>query len=115
MIKFYFKSISDKEVKTLDNFKVGSWIHVEKPSKEELEILEKDFLLDSGLLRDALDPFEVPRVERDEDIVYIYTTFPMSEDGDRKILTVPLLIAMGSNFVATITDKPLPFLKKFSF
>jgi len=111
MINIYYRNIKEKALHKLDEFRAGSWIYVEKPTQEEIDQLTKDFGLDEGLLRDATDLFEVPRLEVEDDIVYIYTRFPFSEN--EQILTSPVLIAAGGNFVLTISDRPLPGLERF--
>jgi magnesium transporter len=111
MIKFYHKTIKDRELYTLKDFKVGSWIYVENPDDEELKSLAKDFSLDISLLKDAIDPYEVPRMEIDEDKYYVFTRVPHQQE--KRIFTAPLMIAIGENFVVTVSKKPLPFFKKF--
>jgi len=113
MIKIYYKAITDKNLKKLANFRVGSWVYVEDPDKKDLDYLEKNFSFDPSLLQDALDPFEVPRVEVDKEITYIYATVPNSEDGIKQIINTPVLIAIGSDFLVTVSRKSLPFLQKF--
>ncbi len=111
MIKIYHKTIKDKELNTLDSFKIGSWIYAEDPSEEELGSLSKDFSLDLGLLKDAIDPYEVPRLEIDNGKCYVFTRVPHQQE--KRISTAPLMIAVGEDFVITISKEPLPFFKKF--
>ena len=111
MIKIYHKTIKDKELNTLDNFKVGSWIYAEDPSEEELESLSKDFALDFGLLKDAIDPYEVPRLEIDNNKFYVFARAP--HQPEKRVSTAPFLTAIGENFVITVSKEPLSFFKKF--
>lgn len=111
MINIYYRNIKEKALNKLDEFRAGSWIYVEKPTEEEIDQLTKDFGLDEGLLKDATDPFEVPRLEVEDGIVYIYTRFPFSEN--EQILTTPILIAICGNFVLTLSERPLPGLERF--
>lgn len=111
MIKIYKKAINDKYLKILKEFKVGSWINVANPTEKESRYLVRNFGLDASLLKDALDPHEVPRLEIEKETTYIFTRVPYQEGG--KLTTVPLLIAISDNFLATICLKGLPFLEKF--
>lgn len=111
MIKIYHKTIKDKELNTLDSFKIGSWIYAEDPSEEELESLSKDFSLDFGLLKDAIDPYEVPRLEIDSGKCYVFTRVP--HQPEKRVSTAPFLIAVGENFVITVSKEPLSFFKRF--
>jgi len=112
MIKFYDKTIKDKKLSVSNDFKIGSWIYVEKPSESELEFLAEKFSFEPGLLRDAIDPYEVPRLEVDNGTLYVFTRVPFREQG--KVITVPILIAIGHNYVLSVAQSNLPFLQKFT-
>lgn len=112
MIKIYQKTVTDTNLRELSEFKVGSWIYVEDPSSEEIRRLSQDFSLDLSILYDALDPNEVPRVEEEDGVLYIFTRVPFSEDG--KVATIPLLVAVGENFILTLSQEPLLFFKNLT-
>lgn len=112
MIQIFQKTIKERELKTLESFKVGSWIYVESPTEEELSRLSKEFSLELGHLKDAVDIYEVPRLEREKKTDYIFIRFPHQQE-DGSITTIPLLIVLGENFLITISQKRLPFLEKF--
>lgn len=100
MITYSYKNSKDKEIQELSEFKAGSWIHVSNPDKNELVLLEEKFGLDVGLLKDATDENEVPRYEVEKDVLYIYMRFPPIQE--ESIITSPILIAVGPNFVLTL-------------
>ena len=111
MITIYHKTLKEPELQKLNKFKTGSWVAAESPSEEELDLLAKDLSLDRDLLRDAIDPHEVPRVERESGVTYVFTRVPLQEE--LQTTTTPLMIAIGKNFVLTVSRIPLPFLNKF--
>lgn len=128
MIKFYYKDIKTKRLRDLEDFKKGSWVYVESPSTKEIKFLKDKFDLEEGLLRDAVDIYEVPRFEVEKGKAYIFTRFAywqspkiqltaMATNGSKVestfISTEPLLIVMTSDFLMTISLSPLPFLKRF--
>ena len=51
-------------------------------------------------------------MEIEDNVKYIFTRVPYSED--QQTLTAPLLIAVGKDFLITVSQKTLPFLTKFS-
>jgi magnesium transporter len=110
MVKIYYRNIKESRLETLQSFRVGSWVHVEAPTDAELLRLSKTFGLEEGHLRDAVDPYEVPRMETEGDTIYIFTRFPYREQEN--ILTTPLLIVIGKDFVATISQKPCPAVER---
>lgn len=112
MINFYFKTIRDRELKKVTYFKSGCWIRVYNPSEEELEILKKRYLLEKGHLIDALDPYEVPRIETENGHAYIFTRYPIQPEESGKIITIPLLIVVCEDFVLTLSSKDLQLTEK---
>ena len=100
MIKIYHCEHKEK-VSELEEFKTGAWIDVVNPSDEEIEKVVAMLGVEESLLRDALDPFEVPRLESEEDITYVYARVPKNSNSG--IFTVPLLFAIGKDFVLTFS------------
>lgn len=112
MVSIYYRNIKDKRLELLAEPRPGSWIYVENPTSEEMKTLKKKLRLKAGILKDALDPNEVPRMEIDKGTDYIFTRVPFNEGG--KIFTSPILLIVGGDFVATVARRPLPFLGKFT-
>ncbi len=112
MISYYFKSIRTKEVQVLDEYRAGAWISVEHPTEAEVAQLSHDFNLDIGDLEDALDEDEMPRLERDGDISYIFVRHVHSGE-ENEPTTSPLLFVIGPEFFMTIAYRSLPRLERF--
>ncbi len=112
MLKIYYKNIKEKELKTLDEFKVGSWVHAENPTEAELEKIVAMLGVEGSLLKDALDAYEAPRMEIEKDVTYIFTRFCYSTKHDH-IATSPILLVIGEYFLLTICDQAFPPLEKF--
>lgn len=111
MITFYQKTVTTRRLKKVDEFKVGSWVHVEEPNDVELDRLASELKLDRGLLSDAVDPYEVPRVETDAETTYFFTRIPYEDGGT--IQTAPVLFGISPNFVFTVSQRTLPFFNAF--
>lgn len=111
MIKFLHNTKRSSELVHLEKSKVGSWIHVDRPDDNEIEQLVSEFGLDEGLLRDALDPYEVPRIEKDEGNTYVYTRVPYK--NDQTVFTAPILIILTDTHVVTLTQRTLPLWDRF--
>lgn len=111
MINIYYRAVKETGLKMFDNFKTGSWIDVCEPSDGELDKLVEMLKVERDLLTDALDQFEVPRLESENGITYLFTRVPESNGGG--IITVPLLFVIGNNFVMTLSWKKLSLLDDF--
>jgi magnesium transporter len=111
MITYYQKTVTSKNLKQIPEYKIGSWVYIENPSEEEVMHLVGALGIEEGLLRDSLDPYEVPRVETEGKNAYIFTRYPFLEEG--KVVTLPVLIGIAEGFVFTVVQRPFPFLEKF--
>ncbi|MFH1426909.1 MAG: magnesium transporter CorA family protein [Patescibacteria group bacterium] len=108
MINIYHRAIKQAELRKIDNFQVGSWIEVFDPGEEEIKKIVKMLKVEEDLLIDALDPFEVPRLEQEAGVTYVFTQVP--EKRENEIITFPLLIVIGKNFVLTVSKEKFSFL-----
>ncbi|MFH1430387.1 MAG: magnesium transporter CorA family protein [Candidatus Uhrbacteria bacterium] len=110
MITIYRKKSGPME--QLEAFEPGTWIHIEEPSDEEITLLVQMLDLEEDLLRDALDPFEVPRLEVEDRTRYVFTRMPYTQE-DGRTFTLPLLIIIGKDFFCTFAKKPFGVLTRF--
>src|SRR3989338_1535507 len=111
MIKIYHKSIKEQALQEIPDVRVGSWVHAINPTEDELTKLAETIHLELGHLKDALDPHEVPRLEIENEALYIFSRFPLSKEG--QIMTAPLLIVMGEESFVTITNETIPSFDRF--
>jgi len=111
MITYYQKTITTRRLKTIPEFRIGSWVYIENPTEEEFDELESKLGLDRGLLVDATDQYEVPRVEESAGITYIFSRVPYEENGE--IHTAPILLGVGESFVFTVCKRKFDFLNVF--
>lgn len=90
-----------------------SWIHAEAPDSHEVDLLVKDYGLESRFIRDALDRDEIPRVEAGDKYTYIITRFAyQKKSGD--ILTAPVLFALNHTKLVTVSRERLPSLQEIT-
>ncbi|MCF7860568.1 magnesium transporter CorA family protein [Patescibacteria group bacterium] len=111
MINYYKRSIKNLNIKSLKDYKEDCIILVSTPSDNELDNLALKFHLERDLLSDALDPYEVPRMELEKNAVYAFARIP-SEDNNNRSSTIPLLIIVGGGFLMLVAKKDLDFLFK---
>ncbi len=110
MVKYYYRNGTSKIIRELPAYRAGSWIYAEDPSADELNSLREQFNLEEGHLNDALDEYEVPRLEIEGKTKYLFVRFVYSEKSI--IETAPILFIIHDKFFITVSKEPLPFLKK---
>lgn len=113
MIKYYYRNLHSKQLETSTDYKAGCWVNVQKPNEQEIEELVKRFKLDPGHLQDALDPDEMPRLEKEGDLSYIFVRYAETSKG-LELRTVPLLFIVGPNILITMTNGALPRIERFT-
>lgn len=111
MITYFFRSIKNTTIKELPEARSGVWAHIVDPNPEELDKVVKKFDLDKDLINDALDIYEVPRLEKYEGSVYYFTRYPFSDKTGN--VTAPITIVIGKDFVLTMSVYEVPQFKKF--
>lgn len=94
----------------LQEYKKHSWISVDDPTQEELEQIAERFNLDISLLQDAVDKYELPRLEVEDGVLYIFTRFAYNQNDT--ILTSPMMIAVHNNFIITVSPIKFPRLER---
>ncbi len=109
MLHIFYKNGKEKELQTLRDVKPGAWVHVEEPTPSDLEYLQETLKLDKSILHDALDTHEIPRIEVEDNIIYIFTRYAHTKE--KQITTAPILIAISKDVVTTITPEPFPRLE----
>lgn len=110
MIQYWSRTLKERKLKQIRGFKTGCWIDVHAPTEEEINDLAKKFHLDPGHLQDALDPNEVPRIEREDDTLYLFLRVPWFKD--EKLSTYPLLFILAPKFFCTISATDFSFLDR---
>lgn len=107
MIKYFYKNLRSETIRELSEPKPGTWVHVEAPTQDEIELLVKKFKLDDGYIFDALDEDEVPRLEREDDKSYMFVRYAY-KNGEGDMDTAPLLIVFDSEYIITMSLFHLP-------
>ena len=111
MLSIFYRDVKKKQLEQLEKLRSGSWIHVQTPSADEFDYLIEQLKLDPGLLQDAVDMDEVPRMEVEDGILYVFTRFATQKNG--QIETMPIMIAVGKNFVLTVSTVACPPIDRF--
>lgn len=114
MKKIYFKSVKTHKFVQLSEPKRGSWIDIYEAEADEIREISKYLNLNYEDLRDSLDIYEVPRIEKVDDKVIIFIRYP--SDDISELFTQTLCIVVTSELIITISkhhNKLLKRIRKF--
>lgn len=104
MTSIYYSKARERAIQEIDDRRKGSWIIVTAPDDTELDTLAKNYKLDRDRLSDAVDIYEAPRMEVEDEGLYIYTRYCFPEGVE--IATEPLLIIYTNDYIFTIIRAP---------
>lgn len=113
MVTYYYKTAENDELEVRDHYTPGSWVCVESPTEDEIDSLVAQFNLEPGHLEDALDPDEMPRLEKEAQLTYIFVRYAYTND-DLELTTSPLLFIIGKDLLITVALTSLPRLPRFT-
>ena len=101
------------EITTLEK---GCWVHLQNPTREEIEGLNARFALDPTYLQAALDEEESARIERDNDQTLIIVDVPYveAEGNGYSYSTVPVGIVMVDDVIITVSTRDTALITDFS-
>ncbi len=103
MINIYFKSIKSRRFEKINEPRDGSWINIENVTKEDLGVISKITGLNKRDLKDCLDPYELPRIERQEgNNLIIFLRSPRKNTKEEEFLyTHPITIIINDRYFIT--------------
>jgi magnesium transporter len=111
MIQYYYKTVRDEDFQIIPELKEGCWIHIEETTSQDLTGLAQLLKLESSDLQDCLDKYEMPRVEKIQDTVLIFTRHPTElETG---LYTSTLTIILAPHYIATISPGQNHLIRNF--
>ena len=111
MIQFYLRTIRDDYPKLISEFQTGCLILVSEPTEGEINLLKEKFLLEDDLIQDALDPYEIPRMELKDSLVYIFLRLPIKKENE--LTTFPILVTISKDFFLIFTKEKINFFDEF--
>ena len=114
-MKRIFKTVDDHltECTTLEK---GCWVHLQSPSKEEIDGLTVRFALDPSFLPAVLDEEESARIEHDAGQTLIIVDIPYVEaEGSGYVYsTIPLGIVLVDEVIITVCTRETPIIADFT-
>ncbi len=106
----------DDHLSEITTFEKGCWIHLQAPTKEEIQGLNARFALDPTYLQSALDEEESARIERDGDQTLIIVDVPYVETEEKgySYSTIPMGIIMVDDVIITVTSRESTIINDFA-
>jgi magnesium transporter len=111
MIQYYYKTVRDEEFQLIPEIREGCWIHVEEATSDDMVLLAQKLGLEVTDLQDCLDKYEVPRVEKIQGTVLIFTRHPT--EYETGLYTSTLTIILAPHYIATVSPHQSHLVRNF--
>ena len=111
MITIYDKGEHDDEFIEIPEPKEGCWIHVEDATTNDINQISKLIELEYTDMYDSLDRYEIPRVEKVDESVLIFTRHPMEPDAG--LYTTTFTIILTKDYFITICPQKSQIVENF--
>lgn len=111
MIQYYYKTMRDEGFQPIPDIREGCWIHVEDANVDDMALLAQKLGLEVTDLQDCLDKYEVPRIEKIQSTVLIFTRYPT--EYETGLYTSTLTIILAPHYIATISPQQSHLVRNF--
>lgn len=113
MIQYYHTL--ENTIQEIEKPEDGCWISMIQPSDSEINLISKQYDIETDALRAALDIDERSRIETEDHYTMILVNIPtVEEHNDRELYsTIPLAIIKIKENVITICSEETPVLEHF--
>ena len=111
MITIYFKDEYDETFHTIDEPIEGCWIHVDAATTSDMVKLAKYLNCDYTDIHDCLDKYEIPRIERINEHVLIFTRHPSNQEVG--LMTSTLTLILSKKYFITVCPHKSTLIERF--
>ena len=114
-MKNIYKTV-EGHLTTCPTLEKGCWVHLQNPTREEIDGLTKRFALDPTFLSAALDVEERARLEHDKDqtLIIVDTPFVEAEGSGYVYSTIPIGIVLVDDVIITVATRETPIITDFT-
>ena len=111
MLKIYYKKPKDTDFQELCHVQEGCWIHVDEATTTDLEELSKLTSIEYAALLDSIDKYELPRIEKSNSNLLIFTRYPT--DQEIGMYTSTFTLILSNHYFITICPHRSFLIKNF--
>lgn len=112
-MKTIYQTNKHGKLEKLDRYQSNNWVHLLKPTEEEINEVSTHFHISKKLMMKLLDDSELPRIEasRNDLLIVIDVPYIVSTSKRKKYRVMPLGIILSKEAIITISNLSHPLLK----
>ncbi|MCH9613965.1 MAG: Cobalt/magnesium transport protein CorA [Chlamydiia bacterium] len=111
MITIYHKNDPEDEFNVIETPQKGCWIHVDDATTTDLNQISELIGVEYTDIYDCLDRYEIPRIERIEEHVIIFTRHPAEHESG--LYTTTFAIILTNDYFITICPQKSSLVENF--
>ena len=111
MLYYYYKSLKDDQFSLIPEPREGCWIHIEQATIDDLIQVAALIKEEYTELQDALDKYELPRMEKIDSNLILFVRYPVDQESG--LYTTAMTIILTSHFFVTISPGACPLVSSF--
>ena len=89
-----------------------TWVNIQKPTREKLNILEESYLFHELNIEDCLSKIQIPKIDRYEDHFFVILHFPSIDKNESIPRSTQLAIFAGFDYLVTVQQGELTALNE---
>jgi magnesium transporter len=102
MVEIFFKGIREDSLEKIDSLREGCWVNIENAKFEDIKFVAGITGLEIPDIEDALDLYELPRIEREAENIILFIRDTQEQDKE-DIYTTPLTVIINKKYLITIS------------
>lgn len=102
MKEIFFKDVKKEKLERIESLRDGCWINIENATVDDLKYITEITNLNLDDIEDALDMYELPRIEREDGNVIVFVRDTQEQDKE-DIYTTPLTIIISKKYIITVS------------
>lgn len=84
------------------NYEGITWVDIENPTQNEIDVLARDYRFHPLNLADCLSKRQLTKVEEHEEYLFVLLHFPNYDNKDRSIVSNQISIFLGKDYLVTL-------------
>ena len=111
MIKYYYKTEGNAGFEELTKPREGCWIHIDEATTKDISTLSELTGIEYTDIYDCLDKYEIPRIEKCDDDILIFTRHPST--NEKGLYTGTLTMIKHGKYFITISPQKCDLVANF--
>jgi len=92
MYKIYYKDTEDQKLHEISNVRPDCWIHADQATESDLKEISQAMNIDYTDMLDCLDKYELPRIERSDQNLFIFSRYPTDQEIGLYTSTLTMIV-----------------------